>query len=231
MDFTGERFVPGTDGLLAAEHMQRYLFASRYAKGKTVLDIACGSGYGTRMLLDAGAGTATGVDVSAEATRYARARFADGTTDDKLRFVTADAETFRAGTFDLIVSFETLEHLEKRDQFLANIKGMLATAGMLVISTPNKAVTSPMKDPRKIRNQYHKYEYIEREFVDALQKAGFTGIQRYGQHLYPSIYQNQLISRLLRRWRKNATESPETAQVQELADDRIPRYFVFTAAV
>jgi hypothetical protein len=51
MDFTGERFVPGsTSGLLEAEHVQRYTFASNYAKGKSVLDIACGAGYGSYLL-------------------------------------------------------------------------------------------------------------------------------------------------------------------------------------
>ncbi len=56
MDFTGERFVPSNvSDLLELEHHKRYEFACRYSRGKSVLDIACGSGYGSRMLLEAGA--------------------------------------------------------------------------------------------------------------------------------------------------------------------------------
>ncbi len=72
MDFTGERFVPGVDsGILEAEHVQRYIFAGEYAKGKSVLDIACGTGYGSSILNKAGATIVTGVDISNEAIEFA----------------------------------------------------------------------------------------------------------------------------------------------------------------
>lgn len=224
MEFSGERLVPGEDdGLLGLEHRKRYAFAARFVKGKTVLDIACGTGYGTRMLLDAGAAAATGVDISADAVAYARREFGAG----NIAFLAADAETCKSGAYDVIVSFETLEHLENRNGFIRNLSSLLHENGLLIISTPNKAVTSPMKPAHKIRNKYHKYEYVEREFVSLLQSAGFRTIKKFGQHRYPAIFEVQWISRLFRRWIR---DREETAEVEPLKKGTIPRYFVFVAS-
>jgi len=224
MDFTGERFIPGNEsGLLEAEHVQRYAFAGTHAKGRAVLDIACGAGYGSSLLQKAGAASVTGVDVSEEAVRFAQSHY----SGSGMQFIAHDAEQFRQGTYDLIVSFETIEHLEKRQQFLENLKTMLNPGGILIISTPNKVITSPMKAPSEIRNKYHKYEYREAEFIDALQRAGFNRITKYGQHAYPRIFQNQIISRLLRRHLNR--DRIETAAVSLMGKNAVPRYFVFIA--
>lgn len=224
MDFTGERFVPGSvSELLEAEHLQRYVFASNYAKGKSVLDIACGAGYGSHLLLAGGASSVTGVDISAEAVRFAKDHYgANGTT-----FIVHNAEQFKNGRYDMIASFETLEHLDKRQQFLENTRSMLNEQGILILSTPNKLITSPMKTPSEIRNKYHTYEYLEEEFILAIQKAGFTRIQKFGQHTYPWFFRNQIVSRLLRRHLRYDTI--ESAHVRPLINKEIPRYFVFIA--
>ncbi len=225
MDFTGERFVPGADGgILEAEHIQRYLFASKYAKGKTILDIACGSGYGSSILCKAGATAVTGVDISVEAIDYASKHYGNETT----KFITCDAEHFNNGKYDMIVSFETLEHLDNRQLLLENMYSMLNNQGLLIISTPNKVITSPMKSTSRIRNKYHKYEYQENELISILQKVGFKTIQKFGQHFYPGIYKIQLISRLLRR--RFNYDSLETAQVAPMVNEKVPRYFVFIAS-
>jgi 2-polyprenyl-3-methyl-5-hydroxy-6-metoxy-1,4-benzoquinol methylase len=224
MDFTGERFVPGSASeLLEAEHVQRYAFASNYAKGKSVLDIACGAGYGSYLLRAGGAIRVTGVDISAEAIQFAKDHYGS----NGITFVVHDAEQFKNGSYDMIASFETLEHLDKRQLFLDNTRSMLKEHGILIMSTPNKLITSPMKTPSEIRNTYHTYEYLEDEFVSALQKAGYTRIQKFGQHTYPWFFRNQIVSRLLRRHLHYDTL--ETAQVRPLMNNAIPRYFVFIA--
>lgn len=222
MEFSGERFIPGPDDLLAAEHLHRYRFASLYARGRSVLDIACGSGYGSKLLLEAGAASVTGVDISSEAVAYAGEHY----TNNGITFIAADAESFCSGIYELIVSFETVEHLDKRRLFLNNLNKMAAPNGILIISTPNKAITSPMKPPDKIRNRYHKYEYEEDEFSAALCEAGFRNIRKFGQHSYPTVFKIHVISRLLRRWNK---DSVETAVVQPMTEYKVPRYFVFVA--
>lgn len=71
--FTGEFFIPGvTDDRIEADHLARYRFASRSAAGKDVLDIACGVGYGSELLMAAGAKSYTGVDINADEIAYAR---------------------------------------------------------------------------------------------------------------------------------------------------------------
>jgi cyclopropane fatty-acyl-phospholipid synthase-like methyltransferase len=226
MDYTGERFIPGADsGLLEAEHVQRYIFAGRYVKGKSVLDIACGAGYGTSLLFEAGANEVTGVDLSSEAVQFAVRNYGR----DRIKFITENAEQFRNGRYDVIASFETLEHLENRRQFLKNLRSMMKDHGILIISTPNKTITSPMKAPSEIRNIYHKYEYLEDEFVSELKYAGFKTIQKFGQHAYPRMFKFQPLSRLLRRhWN---WDKMETAVVSPMVDNFVPRYFVFIAGI
>jgi 2-polyprenyl-3-methyl-5-hydroxy-6-metoxy-1,4-benzoquinol methylase len=222
MEFTGERFIPGAcDALLDTEHRERYVFAANYAKGKSVLDIACGVGYGSQLLYDGGAASVTGVDLSEDAIAYATNHYSP-----QIKFIAENAETFQIGCYDLIVSFETLEHLDNRDTFLKNLHAMLRKNGLLIISTPNKVITSPMKHPEKIRNHYHKYEYREKEFLEALKLSGFTVTERYGQHIYPWLFNNVVYSRLFRRHQKI---TPETAIVSQYTNGRPPKYFVFVA--
>lgn len=229
MEFTGERFIPGSESgaLLEAEHMQRYSFAVAYAKGKSVLDIACGAGYGSRMLFDSGAASVVGIDISAEAVEFAQKQYGAS----KIRFIQADAGNYCTGNYDLVVSFETIEHLDEREKFLSHVYEMLNSNGVLIISTPNRSLNSPMKKPEEIKNQYHVYEYLEKEFLAALQEAGFKSITKYGQHHYPGIFNIQLISRILRR-RKciiNGYCNVETAKVS-LMKTGTAKYFVFVAA-
>jgi 2-polyprenyl-3-methyl-5-hydroxy-6-metoxy-1,4-benzoquinol methylase len=170
-----------------------------------------------------GAASVTGVDISADAIQFATDHYGS----NGITFVVHDAEQFKTGSYDMIASFETLEHLDKRQQFLENTWSMLNERGILVMSTPNKLITSPMKTPSEIRNTFHTYEYLEEEFVVALQKAGYKQIQKFGQHTYPWFFRKQMVSRLLRRHLHYDTL--ETAQVRPLINNVIPRYFVFVA--
>ena len=74
-EFTGERLIPGeVDVDLLNEHMARYTFAARLARGKRVLDAGCGAGYGSAALAECAA-SVTGVDVAADAIEFARAHY------------------------------------------------------------------------------------------------------------------------------------------------------------
>src|SRR4051812_38806208 len=117
LPFTGERFVPGTRGEIWIEHWHRYHFASRWVKGKRVLDLACGEGYGSA-LLARHAQSVTGVDVSPQAIEHARRVYGKlGNAD----FTVGSATSIPAAgaSFDVAVSFETLEHIHEQEQFLA----------------------------------------------------------------------------------------------------------------
>ena len=102
-----------------------------------VLDAACGAGYGTR-LLAAKAARAHGVDVDDQTIAYAANRFGG----DSISFHAASVVSlpFEAGYFDVIVSFETLEHLVEQEAMLEEFKRVLKPGGTLIISTPDRPI-------------------------------------------------------------------------------------------
>ena len=165
LEFTGERYVPGTTGEIAHEHWHRYAFARRYAAGRRVLDVACGEGYGSG-LLAATALHVTGVDIDAKTLAHARATYADR---ENLRFVegSAAALPLADASFDAIVSFETIEHLAAADQprMLAEFARVLAPQGVLVLSSPNRPQYS---DARGHANPFHLHELDRNELAGLL---------------------------------------------------------------
>lgn len=173
---TGERMVPeSADRRTFWQHVYRYAFASRLIAGKRVLDIACGEGYGAAAMRKAGAKSVTGIDISEEACSHARERYGiDARRGDAENIPLAD------GSVDVVVSFETVEHLPNPPRFLAECARVLVPGGRLIISTPNKDVYSR---PARGSNPYHCSEMTEREFISAL-GAAFIGIDLYTQHPY-----------------------------------------------
>jgi SAM-dependent methyltransferase len=168
LTFTGERFVPGCAGEIAYEHWHRYAFARRFAAGKRVLDAACGEGYGTALLGAVAAG-AVGVDIDAATVAHASARYGDGA---RVRFVEGSCTRLPVpdASFDVIVSFETIEHLPAADQppMLAEFARVLAPGGIVVISSPNKRVYS---DERAYVNEFHLHELYRDDFARLLAPA------------------------------------------------------------
>ncbi|HUQ27036.1 MAG TPA: class I SAM-dependent methyltransferase [Usitatibacter sp.] len=174
MKFTGERFVPGTQGEIWVEHWHRYHFAARWARGRRVLDVACGEGYGSA-LLARHAAHVTGVDLSTEAIAHAGRTYA-GTAN--LEFVSASCTQLPlpAASFDVVVSFETLEHIGEQRDFLAEVARVLKPDGVVVLSCPNKLEYS---DKRQFANEFHVKE-LYREELAALVGGHFPHIAWYG---------------------------------------------------
>ena len=133
-----ERFDPSTHGssLMAVEHLVRYQSVASIVRGKRVLDIAAGSGWGSRLLLEAGAAEVIGVDIEPTAVESASAVY--GNADD-ISFRVGDllALDDDLGQFDLIVCFETLEHVTDSVAAIRSLKNRLAPDGTLVCSVPN----------------------------------------------------------------------------------------------
>ena len=119
-------------------HYKRYFFAQRFCKGKNVLDIACGTGYGAKILSEV-AGKVVGVDRDRNAINYALKHY----KVQNLSFVCASVEEFHIGKgkYDVIVCFETLEHLDDDKTFI----DALPVNTLVVFSVPDKryAWTSP----------------------------------------------------------------------------------------
>jgi SAM-dependent methyltransferase len=176
MDFTGERYVPELRGQIYYEHLHRYMLAFGMARDLDVLDIASGEGYGAAYLAIA-ARSVVGVDIDPQSVRHAAARY------------TAMNLSFRAGSctqipladksVDLVVSFETIEHIEEHERFLAEIARVLRPDGRLVISSPNKVVYS---DRDRYANPYHVRELYFDELRDLL-CGWFAQVRLYGQRI------------------------------------------------
>jgi SAM-dependent methyltransferase len=176
MEFTGERFTPECLREIWYEHFHRYVFALEFVRGKRVLDAACGEGYGSALLATT-AQQVTGVDVAPEAVEHAAERYAA----ENLSFQAADctALPFDDGSFDCVVSFETLEHLEGQDKLMREFRRVLQPGGFLLISTPDKAVYT---DRQNNRNEFHVAELYRNEF-EALVGRHFPACRLWGQKL------------------------------------------------
>lgn len=177
LEFTGERFTPECVREIWYEHWHRYALARVFAPGRRVLDVACGEGYGSALLSDVAA-SVLGLDIDAETVAHARHRYR---TRPNLCFECADATALELppGSFDLAASFETLEHVEAQDALLAGLARALTDDGILLISSPDKAIYSDATD---FRNEFHVRELYRSEFESLLSKH-FPHVRLYGQKL------------------------------------------------
>jgi 2-polyprenyl-3-methyl-5-hydroxy-6-metoxy-1,4-benzoquinol methylase len=161
------------------EHAARYVFARRLLTRRRVLDIACGTGYGFS-LIGAPGRFLVGVDLDFSAIQKARQEILNDTTVA----IVADGSSlpFSDESFDAITSFETLEHLERRSQFLAELRRVLSANGLCIISTPNANHTQPVNG--KPRNPFHLFEYNPEELRAELTNH-FESVYLFGQDLNP----------------------------------------------
>lgn len=167
----GERVVEGIHyGWLMRDHLNRYRFATEYCRGKRVLDVATGTGYGAHMLRSHGATEVVGVDLESDSLAYASDRYgADG-----LRWVNASAYALPfEREFDLVVSFETIEHLKQPEQLLRECKRVAKPGGRVLISTP-ESVGRPFCSP------FHEFEYTRDQFRRVLARH-FERFELFGQ--------------------------------------------------
>jgi SAM-dependent methyltransferase len=164
-EFTGERIIPGqVDVDLLNEHVARYTFAARLARGKRVLDAGCGAGYGSSELAQA-ADSVVGVDRAPEAVDFARSNY--GLPNLRFEQASCEALPHPGGSFDLVVAFEVIEHLDNWREFLLEARRVLAPAGQLIISTPNKLYYTESRGPTGA-NPFHVHEFDFEEFQSEL---------------------------------------------------------------
>ena len=158
-----ERFEPTEEGgRIAYEHLHRYAICREQVAGQRVLDVACGAGYGTNILAQVAA-EATGLDIDAAAVRKAKRKY----RRSNIKFVAGDCYDmpFEAGSFDVVVANEMIEHIDDHDRFIDEVKRVLRPGGSLLVSTPNKPVYNRYKEP----NVFHVSEMDIPEFHDLLE--------------------------------------------------------------
>jgi 2-polyprenyl-3-methyl-5-hydroxy-6-metoxy-1,4-benzoquinol methylase len=177
LDRNPERIIPGDVPPIAeAEHLSRYFFASKHVAGKRVLDAGCGVGYGAAVLANAGAAQVLAIDRSDEALAWARTHY--GAPGLEFRQASFPPLPLRDFAVDVVCALEIIEHLEEDAAFVTECARVLVPGGVVIISTPNKAFTSPGWVTAK--NRHHVREYYEREFR-ALVAPHFGSVALYGQ--------------------------------------------------
>jgi SAM-dependent methyltransferase len=169
-----ERFDPDAlrGEMVEAEHLGRYFWAAAAASGRSVLDVGCGTGYGTAVMAAAGAARCTGIDVAADAVDAARQRFGG----ERVEFVTGDATVlpFGEASFELVTCFEVIEHVAEQRAVLAELARVLKPGGMMLISSPNRDRYPP-------GNPFHVRELTPGE-LKALLTESFTHVRLMRQH-------------------------------------------------
>jgi SAM-dependent methyltransferase len=168
-----ERIVPDeTEPGIVALHRKRYEFALPFCEGNEVLDAGCGAGYGTALLAER-ARRVVGIDLDHGAIDYARGRYAAANVEfavgDLLDLDLPDA------SFDVVCSFETIEHVSDRERYLSEMRRVLRPKGSYVVSTPRADETT-----ERPTNPHHEVEFSRSDF-EALLRRHFDDVELYGQ--------------------------------------------------
>jgi SAM-dependent methyltransferase len=166
--------------LLALRHQFAYKRATDFFdKGSRILDMGCGTGYGTNMLAKAGlkvVGYDTNRDVISEASeRYPGIVFGHQIP------LPYDAEHF-----DAVVCFQVLEHVENPITFLTNLRVMAKT---LILTTPNREYR--LQPGQKPWNRFHVTEYDAEGLRQLLRSCGFSWVDVRGITATPEIVERE----------------------------------------
>lgn len=174
---TGERQVGTTLNQIKPDHLERYKFASEYLdEGLTVLDAACGVGYGSYVIAASGHNV-LGIDIEPRALDMAKEFYAH----DNVKYLVCDISKeqfpFADSRFDAVVSFETIEHVMEAiaRRFLTNLSKI---SDVLLASVPNEEVV-----PHNYHTHpFHERHYTPEEFIELLESTGWEVEKMYTQH-------------------------------------------------
>lgn len=176
LQLTGERTLPGIsrENYWFVRHLVAYRFAAPLTRGKTVIDIGCGEGYGPAMLAR-GASQVVGVDIAPEVIEHAKKRY----PAENLEFKVMDVGKLEADSdcFDLAVSFQVVEHLAGESGYFEEIERVLKPGGTALFTTPNRLTISPGSD--KPINPFHLREYTADDLHSLLSRF-FSSVEILG---------------------------------------------------
>lgn len=152
------------------QHVAVYGFAKKFARDKTVLEVGCGEGYGAGLLAEE-ARRIVGIDYSPDAIEKAKA----GQSSGKIEFLCREIDALaseRSEGFDLICSFQVIEHIARPEKFLSKIQSLLKPGGIFILSTPNNKMSI-------VEHPYHYREY-DKVTLQALLSKYFSKVDLYG---------------------------------------------------
>jgi SAM-dependent methyltransferase len=183
-----------SDYLIYLFHLATYDFAGSFVADRQVLDYGCGTGYGTHRLASR-CKSIVGVDVSQDAIDFARSRyFAENLRFHRVSPVEESPLPFAHSSFDVVLSFQVIEHLPNPDRYLAEVCRLLEEDGLLLLATPDR--TSRLLPRQRPWNRYHRVEYNSGR-LERLLKSHFSEVEIDLMSGEPTI-----IDRELRRCRR-----------------------------
>ena len=193
MQFTSERIIPDyyfsnfTEYMLYLMHIKSYENLNGIVKGK-VLDYGCGMGYGTKIIGNY-ADVVTGIDLDEQAVEYAQNSNNAGNINYYVLKKNYKKLPFDDSTFDTVISFQVIEHVEDMEQYLSEIKRVLKPKGNFILTTPNARVRLyPYQNPW---NHHHITEFNQRELI-LLIKEYFRINQLKGIHFSPKYQKKEM---------------------------------------
>lgn len=177
--------------------LARYAFCADFVEDKSVLDIACGGGYGSYFLHQKGARMVLGGDIWPGTLKYASRHYGGA----EVHFTCIDAcyLPFREASFDVVASFETIRYIPEPIRFLQECSRVLKPEGLFICSTPNRETTS--KASQADLTNWGGKEFNETEFYQLIKNC-YPDVQVF--HFNPSVPHNSLLSRFL-SWGARAT--------------------------
>ena len=173
---TGERTLPDVpeENYWYRRHLVVYEWIARRVGGASVVDMACGEGYGADVLAGV-AREVVGVDANPQAHEHAKLRY----TRPNLRYARELVETYRPPQpVDAVVFLQTIEHLQDPEGVLRHYRSLLAPGGVVYVSTPNVRTLAP-KGAERSDNPWHVHEYQAEEF-ERLCEGTFGDVKMYG---------------------------------------------------
>ena len=225
LEFTGERFLPWAEGTrIHYEHLHRYAFAAEFVRGKRVLDLASGEGYGSYML-SREAMQVVGVEIDQQTVDHAMRRY----SNDSIQFICGsilDVPIQGHKIFDVAVCFEAIEHIEDHDKLLSEVKRLLKEDGLFIVSTPNKATYT---DQRHYQNPFHKRELYLDEFKSIL-GSYFKNIHILGQRIYAMSYLWDISAKRYSNYREFVVNRRDKEFSFDASDRKAALYFVALAS-
>jgi len=222
---TGERYLPFVGPMITGaeihyEHLHRYAFASNFTKGKYVLDLASGEGYGSYLISNEAA-SVIGVEINEEAIAHSRAKYCRKNLEFK-RGSILEVPIDGSKVFDIIVCFEALEHVEDHKRLLSEVKRLLKDDGFLIISTPNKNIYS---DDSNYINPFHLKELNFDDFRHLLDRY-FSYSYLYGQRVITGSNIWSLLSSGLNYCNEFVIEKQDSGFAFKNEIDKRPMYFL-----